>query len=174
MPLAYCDASLYKHRLDSLEREEESLTSSKPTHHEYLAMKKCLDDRYSEKVRQIETEYELEVQALKDRAGAGHSMVWSHFYQQVRDQREQIQELLNEEWYRIQNARRSAHSLPEFSLSFPSNLVQRTRNAVAYNMEVSYLSGIAKNEGFPAAPELKGVNNSEMEDDFEAMQASRR
>ena len=47
------------------------------------------------------------------------------------------------------------------------------RERQAYNMEVQILSGIAKYIGFPAAPEVKGVASSELQQDLEAMGVSR-
>jgi hypothetical protein len=45
-------------------------------------------------------------------------------------------------------------------------------NQTAYNKEVSILSGIAKYVGFPAAPDVQGVNKSELDEDFEKMGVS--
>ncbi|TDZ53493.1 Transcriptional regulatory protein DEP1 [Colletotrichum sidae] len=164
---------LYKDRLERLEHEEQSLQAEPPNHPEYLNMKQCLDERLEKKLHHMEKEYELSVEALERLAVARRAQIWNQFYQGVREQRSKMLESLNREWYETQNARRSAHSLPDYGLLFPTNPTQRTRNAVAYNSEVSFLAGLAKHEGFPAVPAMRGANISEIEDDLEAMKVSR-
>lgn len=144
-----------------------------PSHPEYLNMKQCLDERLDKKLRHINKEYELSVEALERLAVARRAQIWDQFYQGMREQRSKMLEDLNKEWYETQNARRSAHSVPDYGLMFPTNPVQRTRNAVAYNSEVSVLAGLAKHEGFPAVPSMRGANVSEVEDDLEAIKVSR-
>jgi hypothetical protein len=87
----------------------------------------------------------------------------------MREKRENILEELNKDWYDTQNARRSAHSVQDFALLFPNNPIQRTRNAVTYNTEVSILSGIAKHVGFPSVPPMRGASKTEVEDDLEVI-----
>ena len=149
--------------------EEQSLLADEPTHVEYLNMKQCLDDRLETRIKQIEKEHELEVQALGRVSVAQRAQIFGQFYQSVRESREAIVDGLNEEWYEIQNRRRSAHSVQDFGLLYPTNPQQRVRNAVAYNTEVSYLAGIAKFRGFPAGPPLRSASSHEVDDDLEAM-----
>jgi hypothetical protein len=137
-------------------------------------MKQCLDERLEARLKQIEKEHELEVQALERISVAQRAQIFGQFYQSVRESREAILDSLNEEWYEIQNRRRSAHSVQDFGLLYPTTAAQRLRNAIAYNNEVSYLSGIAKYRGFPAGPPLRGASGQEVEDDFEAMKVSSR
>ncbi|KAF9876521.1 transcriptional regulatory protein dep1 [Colletotrichum karsti] len=160
---------LYKDRLERLEQEESSLQAEPPSHPEYLNMKQCLDERLDKKLQHINREYELSVEGLERLAVARRAQIWDQFYQGVREQRSKMLEDLNKEWYETQNARRSAHSVPDYGLLFPTNPAQRTRNAVAYNSEVSFLAGLAKHEGFPAVPSMRGANMSEIDDDLEAM-----
>lgn len=171
MRLRTC-CSLYKDRLERLEQEELSLQAEPPTHPEYLNMKQCLDDRLEKKLRNFSKEYELSVEALERLAVARRAQIWNQFYQGAREQRSKMLEDLNKEWYETQNARRSAHSIPDYGLLFPANSAQRTRNAVAYNSEVSFLAGLAKHEGFPAVPPMRGANLLEIDDDLEAMKVS--
>lgn len=166
--------SLYKDRLEHLEMEEQSLQGDHPTHSEYLLMKQCLDERLEARLRQINKEHEMVLAALERVSVARKAQIWNQFYQGVREKRGQYLEALNQEWFATQNARRSAHSVPEFGLHFPPDEVQRTRNAVAYNTEVSYLSGLAKHEGFPAVPPIRGASSAEIEEDLEAMRVRRR
>ncbi|KAK2606133.1 hypothetical protein QQS21_003416 [Conoideocrella luteorostrata] len=165
---------LYKDRLHRLEEEEQSLLADVPTHPEYLNMKQCLDDRLERKVQEIDNEFSFSIEANERRAVALRAQVWSQFFQAVRERREAALESLNRQWYEVQTARRSAHSLPDYGLLFPKEQVRRVRNAVAYNTEVSTLAGLAKYEGFPAGPELKGASSSEVEADFSAIERVRR
>lgn len=129
-------------------------------------MKLCIDERLNQKLQEFNTEYELRIKAHENRAVAQRAQILSQYFQAAREKREKTLETLNKEWYDIQTARRSAHSLPDYGLLFPKDPMSRVRNAVAYNTEVSTLAGIAKYEGFPSGPELKGASVSEVEDDF--------
>lgn len=144
-----------------------------PTHPEYLNMKQCLDDRFDKKIGEIDHELIFRIEAHERRAVAIRAQVWGQYFQAVREKREAALEALNRQWYEVQTARRSAHSLPDFGLLFPKDPVQRVRNAIAYNTEVSTLAGIAKYEGFPAGPELRGASAAEADADFGAIEVSR-
>lgn len=161
---------LYKDRLERLEEEEQSLLASEPTHPEYLNMKQCLDDRLEQKLREINNEHEYRLKAHERRSVAQRAQIWGQYYQAVREKRERTLEALNKEWYDIQTARRSAHSLQDCGLLYPKDPAQRVRNAIAYNTEVSALATIAKYEGFPAGPEMTGATPSELEDDIAAIE----
>lgn len=161
---------LYKDRLQRLEEEERSLLADNPTHPEFLNMKQCLDDRLARRVQEVNAECTLRLEAHERRAVAMRAQVWSQFFQAVRERREAALESLNRQWYEVQTARRSAHSLPDYGLLFPKDQGRRVRNAIAYNTEVSTLAGLAKYEGFPTGPELKGASSSEVEADFSAIE----
>ncbi|KAI6783720.1 Transcriptional regulatory protein-like protein [Emericellopsis cladophorae] len=164
---------IYKTRLQKLENEEQSLLADDPTHQDFIDMKKCLDDRLEQKLREIEKEHEFRIKANERKFVAIRSQVWGQFVQSVRERRESALESLNRDWYDVQLARRNAHSLPDYGVIFPKDPTQRLRNAVAYNTEVSTLAGIAKYEGFPARPDIRGASVSEIQDDFAAMEARR-
>ncbi|RBR23647.1 uncharacterized protein FIESC28_03576 [Fusarium coffeatum] len=165
---------LYKDRLQRLEEEEQSLLADVPTHPEYLNMKQCLDDRLEQKLREIHNEHEYRIKAHERRSVAQRAQIWGQYYQAVREKREGTLESLNQEWYDIQTARRSAHSLQDCGLLYPKDPAQRVRNAIAYNTEVSALATIAKYEGFPAGPEMTGATSSELEDDLAAIERAKR
>ncbi|OTB06531.1 hypothetical protein M426DRAFT_9663 [Hypoxylon sp. CI-4A] len=166
---------LYEERLEQLNREEAMLRSDNPTHPEYLAMMQCVDARRDEKIRVANREYEVRVEVLERFAVARRAQIHSQYYQSVRESRETILAELGQQWYDIQHERRKqANNVPEFGLRFPTDHTQRIRNALSYNKEVSILSGIAKYEGMPAAPEFKAASAQEIEDDFEAMTRNRQ
>lgn len=133
-------------------------------------MKKCLDDRLARKLQEIDNERDLRQRANERRAVAMRAQIWSQFFQGVRETRESTLENLNAQWYDVQAARRSAHSTSDYGLLFPKDAGQRIRNAVAYNTEVSTLAGVAKYEGFPAGPEVKGASSAEVDDDFKTIE----
>ncbi|KAI2621246.1 Sds3-like-domain-containing protein [Hypoxylon sp. NC1633] len=166
---------LFEERLEQLNREEAMLRSETPTHPEYLAMMQCVDARKDERIRVANRELELNIEALERYSVARRAEIHSQFFQAVRESRETVLAELGQQWYDIQHERRKqANNVPEFGLRFPSDPTQRTRNALAYNKEVSILSGVAKYEGMPAAPDMRGASMQEVEDDFEAMSRHRQ
>lgn len=164
---------LYEERLDQLNREEAMLKVNNPTHPDYLAMMECVDARRDEKLRIAEKEYELNIETLGRWAVARRAQIHSQYYQDVRETRERIIGELGQYWYAIQHERRKhANNVHDFGLRFPYSQTQRIRDAMAYNKEVAILSGVAKYEGMPAAPDMRGATAQELDDDFEAMNVS--
>ncbi|KAI0146591.1 Sds3-like-domain-containing protein [Pestalotiopsis sp. NC0098] len=165
---------LYEERLDQLNREEAMLKADNPTHPDYLAMMECIDARRDDKLRIAENEFALNTDTLGRWAVARRAQIHSQYYQDVRETRERIIGDLGKYWYAIQHERRKhANNVHEFGLRFPQTQSQRVRDAMAYNKEVAILSGIAKYEGMPAAPEMRGASLQEFDDDFEAMTRGR-
>jgi len=149
------------------------LTCEVPNHPEYLAMLKCIEERRQERIRRSELELQLKLSVLKRRAVAERAQILSQFYQGVRESREKVLEELGQEWYEIQQERRRcANSIPDYGIRFPTSKAQTVRQAVAYNKEVSILSGFAKHVGFPAAPSIHGASDDQLESDLEAIAVS--
>ncbi|KAH8675423.1 Sds3-like-domain-containing protein [Xylariales sp. PMI_506] len=166
---------LYEERLEQLNREEAMLKLDQPTHPEYLAMMECIDARRDDKLRVAEKEFELNMETLGRWAVARRAQILSQYYQDIRDSRERVIAELGQQWYAIQHERRKhANNVPEFGLRYPESQNQRIHDALAYNKEVSILSGIAKYEGMPAAPDMRGASLQELDDDFEAMARGRQ
>ncbi|KAI1108862.1 hypothetical protein F5Y14DRAFT_57138 [Nemania sp. NC0429] len=165
---------LYDERLEQLNREEAMLRSDDPTHPDYLAMMQCVNARRDERLRIADRELELKIEAAERGAVARRSQIHSQFFQAVRESRERILAELGQHWYDIQHERRkNANNVPEYGIRFPKSQAQRIRDALSYNREVSILSGIAKYEGMPAAPDMQGASSQELEDDFEAINSNR-
>lgn len=144
--------------------------SKSPTHPEYVAMKACVDARRDERLRVIDAELQLNMETLKRQTTARRAQIFSQFFQTIRETREGALEELGRQWYEIQQKRRQyANAVPDYGLRFPTKQSQRVANAVAYNKEVSILSGIAKRTGFPAAPEMTGLTAGEIDADFAAI-----
>ncbi|TQS38707.1 hypothetical protein Golomagni_00778 [Golovinomyces magnicellulatus] len=164
---------LYEERLKILDQEYAMLREAQPSHPEYLAMIQCIDARRDEKIRKAIRLCEYELQSLKKVAVAQRSQILVQYQQEVREVREKKLEQLGEQWYKIQHDRRSyAGICPEYTLKFPTKRTQQISNQIAYNNEVSVLSGVAKYVGFPAAPIIAPASSSELEDDLEKMNAS--
>ncbi|KAH6660269.1 Sds3-like-domain-containing protein [Truncatella angustata] len=165
---------LYEERLDQLNREEAMLKADIPTHPDYIAMMECIDTRKDDKLRIAENEFHLNIGTLGRWAVARRAQIHSQYYQDVRETRERIIGELGQYWYAIQHERRKhANNVHDFGLRFPQAPAQRVRDALAYNKEVAILSGVAKYEGMPAAPDMRGASSQELDDDFEAMNLQR-
>lgn len=151
------------------------LKADHPTHPEYLAMMECIDSRRDHKLQVAEKEFEFRMESLSRWVVARRAQIHTQYYQGVREARERVMAELGEHWYAIQHERRKhANNVPDFGLRYPASQAQRIREAMAYNKEVSILSGIAKYEGMPAAPEMRAASLHELEDDFEAMNVSHK
>lgn len=150
------------------------LTSETPTHPEYLAMMHCIDARRDDRLRVVDIEYKFNMEALERWAVARRAQILSQFYQSIRESREKVLEELGRQWYEIQHERRryAANNIPDYGIRFPTAKAQQKRHAIAHSKEVSILSGIARHEGFPAAPEMRGATISEVDEDLEAITVS--
>lgn len=164
---------LYDERLNELLHEEALLTAENPTHPEYLAMMQCIDSRRDERLSIIELEYKFNIEAVDRWAVARRAQILSQFFQSVRESRERTLDHLGKEWYEIQHERRkNANPIPDFGLRFPKSKAQQKRQFIAHGKETSILAGVAQHHGFPAAPDVKGASQAEVEEDVEAMQVS--
>ncbi|KAL0474577.1 Sds3-like domain-containing protein [Neurospora intermedia] len=165
---------LYQERLEQLNQEEAMLTCENPTHPEYLAMLQCLNARREERIKTSTLELQFRMAMLQRRAVAERAQILSQYHQAVRESREKVLEELGQEWYDIQQERRRfANAIPDYGIHYPAAKSQSIRNAVAYNKEVSILSGFAKHVGFPAAPPIHGASEDQVENDLEAIARSR-
>jgi hypothetical protein len=149
------------------------LKQEKPTHPEYLAMLQCVDARRDERLR-IEGRWsEFQMETLQKAAVAGRSQVMAQFHQEVRDIRESKLELLEKQWYEIQHDRRGyGTNVEDYAIKFPTRKSQQIMHQLAYNAEVSVLSGVAKYVGFPAAPRMASATAAEVDHDLEKMSVS--
>ena len=90
--------------------------------------------------------------------------------QTVREIRDKSIEKANQEWYQIQRGRRALDQEPVDRT--PMSSMKRADLVLhqnSYNLEVSVLSGMAKYVGFPAAPEVTGASQAEMDEDLRKM-----
>ncbi|CZS89358.1 related to DEP1 protein, regulator of phospholipid metabolism [Rhynchosporium agropyri] len=165
---------LYEERMAQLNREEEMLRQDNPTHPGYLSMMRSITARRDERIRIADKLKEFELENLKIQSVAKRSQILVQYQQEVREIREKKLEHLGQKWYDIQHDRRNhAGSIPDYALKFPARRSQQILNQVAYNSEVSILSGVAKHVGFPAAPPMASATAAEIEDDFPKMSRTR-
>jgi hypothetical protein len=166
---------LYEERLAQLDAEEAMLRQDKPTHPEYLAMLQCVDARRDDKLRIEARLTEFRLETMQRSAVGKRSQILSQFYQEVRGIREKKLETLGKQWYEIQHDRRGYGSnVEDYAIKFPARKSQQVKHQLAYNTEVSVLSGIAKYVGFPAAPPMAAATPAEAELDFEKINVSLR
>ncbi|POS87464.1 hypothetical protein EPUL_001044 [Erysiphe pulchra] len=166
---------LYEERLKQLNDEDKMLRQPQPSHPKYLAWLQCIDTRRDERIRIADKQHSYKLQCLKKVAVAQRSQILTQYQQEVRSIREKKLEQLGEQWYKIQNDRRSSAGVcPEFSLKFPRKRTQQLSNHIAYCNEVSILSGVAKYVGFPAAPNMAPASAIELEEDLEKIGRSKQ
>ncbi|PBP26192.1 transcriptional regulatory protein DEP1 [Diplocarpon rosae] len=166
---------LYDERLEQLNREEEMLRQDEPTHPGYLAMLQSIKARRDERIRIADTLREYEIRNLKTQSVAKRSQILAQYKQEVRDIREKKIEQLGKQWYEIQHDRRNhAGNVMDYALGYPTRVNEQKQNQMAYNTEVSILSGIAKYAGFPAAPTMASTSAAELEEDLEKMGMRRK
>jgi len=134
-------------------------------------MVECIDHRRDEKIAQAKIRLQYKLECLQRKSIAERAIAHSQYMQTVRDTRDKILEQANKEWYHIQRERRSCDEedqqiyLYQFSTHRPHQIARQ----IAYNKEVSILSGIAKYRGFPAAPEIAGAKPNEIDEDLKKM-----
>lgn len=165
---------LVNESLASVEHELQLLNQGDCTHPEYLRQVTCIDERQAKQVREAHAFYRYRMQSIRERTLGERAQLHSQYFQTVRELRENMLYQLGEDWYGIQRERRQQHQEGEerFLYKLPSKKSAQIRQQAKYNQEVSVLSGVAKYVGFPAAPNISGVQDSGLDDDLKAMRVS--
>jgi hypothetical protein len=166
---------LVNESLASAEHELQLLNQPDCVHPEYLRQVSCIDERKAKQEREANAYYRYRIQAVRERTLGERAQLHSQYFQTARELRENMLYALGEDWYGIQKERRQQHQEGEerFLYKLPSKKSEQIRQQAKYNQEVSVLSGIAKYVGFPAAPNISGVEGLGLEDDFKAMRVSK-
>lgn len=166
---------LVSESLASVEHELQLLNQPDCQHPEFLRQVSCIDDRRAKQVREAKAFYRYRMQSVRERTLGDRAQLHSQYFQTARELRENMLYELGEDWYNIQKERRQQHQEGEerFLYKLPSKKSAQIRQQAKYNQEVSVLSGVAKYVGFPAAPNISGVEGTGLEDDFKAMRVSR-
>ena len=165
---------LVNESLASVEHELQLLNQPDCMHPEFLRQVSCIDDRRAKQIREANAFYRYRMQSVRQRTLGERAQLHSQYFQTARELRENMLYELGEDWYGIQKERRQQHQEGEerFLYKLPSKKSAQIRQQAKYNQEVSVLSGVAKYVGFPAAPNISGVEGSGLEDDFKAMRVS--
>lgn len=164
---------LYDERIASINGELTQLASRKPTHPDLLRQLKIVE-KYRDDKFEIEQKLLVhKIGALKRKSVAERAEINSSYFQTTRELREQHLEKISEHFYRIQRERfKTEDPIPNYTIPFAKDRIQQISQQVAYNKEVSILSGVAKYVGFPAAPELSNIRSTELDHDLSKMGVS--
>jgi hypothetical protein len=164
---------LYDERTASINSELGQINSKKATHPELLRQLKIVQ-KYRDDKFDIEQKLLVHrVGALKRKSVAERAEIHSSYFQTVRDLREKHLEKISEHFHRIQRERfKTENPIPNYTIPFSKDRAQQVSHQLAYNKEVSILSGVAKYVGFPAAPELSNIRPSELDQDMTKMGVS--
>ena len=164
---------LYDERIARCDAELAMLDSPNPTHPELLAALEVIDRHRDEKIRYEDTLIKYKLGALQRKSIAEKAQAHTQYMLRVQDIRETHLTKLNEHFYNIQHERRATDTAAQdYMYHFQPKRSDQIRRQAAYNKEVSLLSGIAKYVGFPAAPDIKGLKQNEIDDDLRAMGVS--
>ena len=129
----------------------------------------AMENQRKERVALARTSFQYKVKALQNKSIAERTHHHSQYMQSAREIRDLALEKANQEWYEIQRGRRFDQQPVDRT---PLTALKRhdlVAHQIAYNTEVSILSGMAKYVGFPAAPEVTGASQSEMDEDLRLM-----
>lgn len=110
------------------------------------------------------------IRALNARFAAERTQLQSQFFQSMRDLREQTLDRISSHVYQIQRERRNiGEDEREYFIRYNPKRSEQLRQQIAYNQEVSILSGVGKYVGFPAAPDLRGAGEMDIAEDLKQM-----
>nr|POF26213.1 transcriptional regulatory protein dep1 [Quercus suber] len=162
---------LYNERLGALTAELEMLEKPSSMHPEYLRQIACVNARLAKQTREANAFYHYKMLSIRDRTIGERGQLHSQYFQNVRQMREDVLDELGREWYNIQQERRQSKQEKDdiHVFKFPEKKSVQLRQQAKYNQEVSVLSGMAKYVGFPAAPDIIGVQSEELDEDLRAM-----
>lgn len=167
------ESRLFDDRIAKFSHELHLLRQSSCRHPEFLAQLRCVDERRKERVHYENTLLRYKQKALGVRLRAERSQLHSQYFQEVREIRDKALERCGKFLYDIQKGRRRwGASESDYTYMYQPKRSRQLQQQASYNLEVSILSGVAKYVGFPAAPEMKGANPSEVDEDFRSMRVN--
>ena len=143
-----------------------------PTHPEFLRQVEGVKQYCETKVHYENTLYRYRVKSLLNKSLAERAQTHSTYFQRIRDSREKHSSSVSRQFYAIQHDRfktEDHHLSSSQTIPFPLHRPQQVAQQMAYNQEVSVMSGVAKYVGFPAAPSLSAARPGELQDDLEKM-----
>ncbi|KAF4553530.1 Sds3-like protein [Elsinoe fawcettii] len=164
-------SSIHAEKIAETEAELAQLQQAHPIHPEFIKQLQAVTARRDLKIQQEMRLQEYKKQALRNSTLAKRAQLLSQYMQEAREVREKLLYELGKQWYDIQKERRAAQAdeLGNFGQVFPTKRSVQVRQQHKYNTEVSVLSGIAKYVGFPAAPDISGMDSKDVNDDLAAI-----
>jgi hypothetical protein len=168
------EAQICRHIKEQLKQVNRDLQLlEQKIHPEFLAMQRCIDGYRNKKVRQETVLYGYRRQTLNIKVVAERDQLQSQYFQEVREIKDKALQNCQKHLYALQKDRRRWGSdETNYNYLYNPKRTQQIQQQASYNLEVSILSGVAKHVGFPAAPDITGLQISEIESDFQAMTAS--
>jgi hypothetical protein len=166
--------TLYRHlneQLIQVNRDLELLRHN--IHPEFLAQLRSIDQRRDEKIRYEDVLLHEKQKSLRIKTVAERDQLHSQLFQAVRECRDSALERCYKDMYALQKDRRHwGADETNYNFLYNAKRSQQIQQQTGYNLEVSILSGVAKHVGFPAAPNINGLQTLDIENDFQAMTVS--
>lgn len=161
---------MFNEKWAELTAELELLNDPNTTHADFLAMRQAVDARRDEKQRLEQVALQYKIKNLEKQTLSKRALMHCHYYQTIRDLRDNHLTRLNADYCQIQRERRHfVRKEPQFVYKFEDDRPKHVEQQTRYNKEVSLLSGIARHKGFPGAPNLSSAPKDDAEEDFQAM-----
>lgn len=133
-------------------------------------MEAAIDQHFRERIELARVTFSFKYRALLNKTVGERAIQHCQYFQTVREIRDSTLTAANKEWYEIQRERRLGEEEASAKLShFVGDRPLQLSRQTAYNTEVSILSGMAKHVGFPAAPDIIGADQQEVDDDLKKM-----
>jgi hypothetical protein len=164
-----------KEQLQQVEHELAMLEPDNCIHPEYLAQLQCVDAQLNKKLDYENNLLRYSLKSAATQVVAQRQQLHSQYRQDAREVKDGALEKCNRILYDLQRERRRYGTADRNSLiMFNPNREEQIHAQRAYNAEVSILSGIANNIGFPAAPEMAPLAEDQKKKDLEIYGVSRQ
>ena len=161
---------LFDERLAQCQEEMAILDKTPFVHPELTMMKEVIDRRRDQKVKYEKTLLKFKLESLQRESIAQKAQVQSQYMQTASAIRDESLTQINKAISQTQRERRNCEAdVPDYMYEFNPQRSQQIKQQMAYNEEVSILSGVAKYVGFPAAPEIITANAKEFDNDRRVM-----
>ena len=167
--------SLLDEQISRLDQELLQINQNPCQHPEYLAMMTCINARRDDAITKEQFLLHYKEKDLRTRFIAERHIIQSQYVQTARAVREQAAGNCYTKLFALQRDRRRWGADDKtYGYIFNPKRSDQIRQQRAYNTEVSLLSGMAKYVGFPAAPEIRGLREEEVDEDLVRMGVSKQ
>ena len=161
---------LFDERLAQCQDELALLERPTFVHPELVMMREIIDHRRDQKIQYEQTLLKFKLEALERESIAQKAQIHSQYIQTVGSIRDKSLSDINRDIHQTHRERRNCEAdVPDFIYEYNPKRSQQITHQMAYNEEVSLLSGLAKYMGFPAAPDISRARAKEFESDRRLM-----